>query len=455
MKIWPILSLSFALISAVTAGSTTCGNGQKCPESQPCCSQYGECGTGIYCLGACDPLNSFNSSACVPLPVCQNQKFTFGNTDSIVDQAKYLGDATQYGWSTNGQVLPYNGNILLTMANQSYGTVISSTRAVWYGKISATLQTSHGQGVVSAFILMSGAKDEIDYEFVGNDLDHAQTNFYFEGALNYTNSIHVPLSDTQQNSHTYEIDWTPDNITWTIDGSNVRTLNKQDTYNDTTKQYAFPQTPSIIQLSLWPGGSSLNAPGTIQWAGGPINWDMPEFKDPGYLYVTLKEIDVQCYDPPSGANVSGGKSYVYDSKGILEGNIEITNDDFVLGSSEACGFDMNKGKGDSSVPNVSQDLPTQIGQQHTDSTIDVSAIASSTTSIPDASASGSSSSTNPSETNSGSPSATTTSAAGSAFQMGSSTTTTAKSSSNNAGIAITSTSLIFVSLSTYIYFYLF
>jgi beta-glucanase (GH16 family) len=52
---------------------------------------------------------------------------------------------------------------------------------MWYGKTTAKLKTSRGKGVVTAFILLSDVKDEIDFEFIGADLDTAQTNFYFQG----------------------------------------------------------------------------------------------------------------------------------------------------------------------------------------------------------------------------------------------------------------------------------
>lgn len=46
------------------------------------------------------------------------------------------------------------------------------------------MKTSRGAGVVSAFILLSDVKDEIDFEFVGTDLETAQSNFYFQGITN-------------------------------------------------------------------------------------------------------------------------------------------------------------------------------------------------------------------------------------------------------------------------------
>jgi beta-glucanase (GH16 family) len=70
------------------------------------------------------------------------------------------------------------------MAPKTVGTLLASNHLVWYGKISAKLKTSRGQGVVTAFILLSDVKDEIDWEFIGADLQVGQTNFYSQGVLN-------------------------------------------------------------------------------------------------------------------------------------------------------------------------------------------------------------------------------------------------------------------------------
>ena len=72
----------------------------------------------------------------------------------------------------------------MSMPPNSVGTLLASTHYVWYGKITAKLKTSRGAGVVTAFILLSDVKDEIDFEFVGVELDTAQTNFYFQGITN-------------------------------------------------------------------------------------------------------------------------------------------------------------------------------------------------------------------------------------------------------------------------------
>lgn len=101
-----------------------------------------------------------------------------------MDKSKYLGDSSKADWVADGVALEYDGNMLLTMAPKTVGTVLASSVYVWYGKISATLKTSRGKGVVSAFILLSDMKDEIDYEWVGVELNSAQTNYYWQGVPN-------------------------------------------------------------------------------------------------------------------------------------------------------------------------------------------------------------------------------------------------------------------------------
>ncbi len=152
-------------------------------------AEYGQCGIGAYCLGGCDPVNSNSLDSCVPAPVCESKNFQFDNLDGVVSNTKYLGDASTADWVSSGTPLSYNNSVLLTMAQGTVGTLLSSTHYVWYGKTTAKFTTSAGAGVVTAFILLSDVKDEIDFEFVGVELTTAQTNFYFQGITNCECSI--------------------------------------------------------------------------------------------------------------------------------------------------------------------------------------------------------------------------------------------------------------------------
>lgn len=306
------IAVALALATAVYA-QASCGLDKKCPEDSPCCSQYGQCGVGAYCLGGCDPRSSFALDSCVPEPVCQSKTFKFDSLDGITSKTKYLGDSTKTDWVMDGQAVTYDGNVLLTMAPNTVGTVLASSTYMWYGNVSAKFKTSRDAGVVTAFILLSDVHDEIDYEFVGTELTTAQTNYYFQGIEDYNNSGNISLSDTFENFHTYEIQWTPDSITWLVDGKVGRVKQRSETYNATAKQWNFPQTPARVQLSLWPGGLSTNAQGTIDWAGGPISWNSQDIKNNGYYYATFSEVSISCYNAQSPPGTNSGVSYTYNN----------------------------------------------------------------------------------------------------------------------------------------------
>ncbi|CCC11383.1 unnamed protein product [Sordaria macrospora k-hell] len=300
----------------------TCSLDKKCPESAPCCSQYGQCGVGAYCLGGCDPRMSFSLESCVPAPVCQDKTYKMdkASMSKIVDIGKYLGDPSKADWVSQGEPVNYNDNTLLTMPKNSVGTVLASTS------------------------YMCDVKDEIDYEFVGTELKTAQTNYYFQGIPSYVNSGNITITDSWANWHEYEIRWTPDQIQWLVDGQVGRTKKKSETWNATANQWDFPQTPSRVQLSIWPGGLASNAKGTIDWAGGPISWDHEDIKNYGYYFTTFGEITVKCWNADSGPGTNKGKSYYYNSYRATNDTVVDSNKRTTLESFLGTGTDMDKGK---------------------------------------------------------------------------------------------------------------
>ncbi|KAK5108155.1 hypothetical protein LTR62_008751 [Meristemomyces frigidus] len=333
-------TFSLTLAQGSTPSIPTCGPNQPCGSSTPCCSQYGQCGVGAYCLGGCDPRYSFDLDSCVAAPMCQNADYKLNSLDDVQQNNIYLGDASTANWVSSGTPVVYNGDsILLTMAPSTVGTLLMSTHYVWYGQISATLTTSQGAGVVTAFILMSDVHDEIDFEFVGVDLEHAQSNYYFQGITDYDNEQNLTVSNTVSNTHTYMIDWQPDSLTWYIDGVAMRTKNRNETWNATTSQYHYPQSPSRVQLSLWPAGLEKNGQGTIDWSGGLVDWNSAYMQN-GYYYANVQEVKVECYNPPQGfANNHGNKAYYYDSTFGTNDTVCTGNNNTVLASFFATGDD--------------------------------------------------------------------------------------------------------------------
>ncbi|PGH35877.1 hypothetical protein GX50_01335 [[Emmonsia] crescens] len=323
--------------------SITCNQEKKCPEKTPCCSLYGECGVGAYCLGGCDPMSSHSIDSCAPAPICKSKTYKFDNLDGIAGRTRYLGDASKADWVSSGKVLSSNGDLVMTMPPNSVGTLLANNHYMWYGKATAKMKTSRGAGVITAFILMSDVKDEIDFEFVGTDLQTAQTNWYFQGITDYTNGKNISIgANSFSREHTYEINWKPDSVTWSIDGKPLRVLNKKDTLNKKTNQYHFPQSPSRVQLSLWPGGKEDAPQGTIDWAGGLVDWNHPDIKTHGYYFSLVSEVTMECYDPPSKAKIDGDKSYIYTDIAGTEDTVAITNRNTVLKSFLGTGVDMDK-----------------------------------------------------------------------------------------------------------------
>lgn len=166
---------------------------------------------------------------------------------------------------------------------------------------------------------------------------------------NYTNWLlddnerDIELDDTYANYHTYEIDWTPDQITWLVDGQVGRTKKRSETWNATSNQWAFPQTPARVQLSLWPAGLPTNGQGTIDWAGGVIDWDSEDIKNNGYYYASFDSVDIQCYNGTSAPGTNKNKSYYYNKVEGTNDTVVDSNKDTILSSLLGTGTNLTAG----------------------------------------------------------------------------------------------------------------
>lgn len=68
-------------------------------------------------------------------------------------------------------------------------------------------------------------------------------------------------------------------------------------------------TPSRIQLSIWPAGIAASAQGTIDWAGGMIDWSDPDYVANGYFWNTVQSVKVTCASDPDQALDTTGWAY--------------------------------------------------------------------------------------------------------------------------------------------------
>jgi len=301
----------------------TCNSTSLCGIDSPCCSEFGFCGAGTYCLGGCNPLFSHALDSCMPEPLCKSTTYKFDATlSSVVNATLYNGNSSSADWTLD-QGVPQgtkDNELVLTLSENGGGTRLSTTSYVHYATITASVRTGKWKGVVTAFITMSGSHDEIDWEWPGADVLHGQSNYFWLGVANYSQThggTHNVSSDTSANYHDYTIDWQPDALTFSIDGNVVRTVKKTDTLNPATGTYEYPTTPARVQLSLWPAGIPGNAQGTIDWSGGLIDWNDPDYVSAGgHFYAFVKSVSVKCADGVSAASPAlavpaGAQGYIY------------------------------------------------------------------------------------------------------------------------------------------------
>ncbi|KAI9206973.1 concanavalin A-like lectin/glucanase domain-containing protein [Polychytrium aggregatum] len=174
------------------------------------------------------------------------------------------------------------------------GSRLSTSFHVLHARITTHMRCAAEQGLITTFITMSDSKDEIDYEIVGAQVTQAQSNVFYQGYPEYGvwSATHNLPSGTIDQYHDYTIDWNSDRILWQIDNTTVR--NFTNTHYSTNPALAnqtwFPNTPSLIQFSLWDSGDDVTNAGQVAWSGGPPSWSQPSY-NASWAYV-----DIQCYD---------------------------------------------------------------------------------------------------------------------------------------------------------------
>lgn len=200
-------------------------------------------------------------------------------------------------WSmTTGTIgyTPQGADFTLNAPKQS--TLLESKFYIFFGVVESWVKMAKGQGIVSSVVLMSDDLDEIDWEWVGSNTGQVQSNFYGKGNTTTYNrgATHtVPNADTEY--HNYTTYWDQNKMEWWIDGALQRTV----TYGDPLALWGknYPQTPCQVKISNWPAGQQGNAKGTVQWAGGYVNYADAPFT------MSVQSVRVQDFHT--------GKQYTY------------------------------------------------------------------------------------------------------------------------------------------------
>jgi beta-glucanase (GH16 family) len=86
--------------------------------------------------------------------------------------------------------------------------------------------------------------------------DHVPDQFWQGITGNYDRANFFNVENPQTQFHTYTVDWTPTALTWSVDGTVVRTIYASQADSGS---HQYPQTPAKFQLGIWAGGDPGNA----------------------------------------------------------------------------------------------------------------------------------------------------------------------------------------------------
>ncbi|BGP20867.1 putative glycosidase CRH2 [Rhodosporidiobolus nylandii] len=310
-----------------------CGKDSLCPAEAPCCSEYGFCGTGRNCLAGCDPLSSFQPGACAPVPACQSGEYQinwWNRNHLLPNSSRWNGDAQSYDWVVDSLGKPGLGALTadgltgstaltLSLTEQQNGTVITSTRSIYYGNVTAKIKSFAGSGILTAWTT--------------NATDLAQTAFFSQGDVaDYVSGQEVNTTDRAGEFHDYTISWMPDAITWLFDGVPVRNVSKNTTVDpENPAVFHYPQTPSRIRFSIWGAGVEGASEGLLKFVGGKVDWNASEYAQRGYYASYVSGVSVDCYDtsllPNFASAVDPSASEAFNASAGLNGPSSVVDPD--------------------------------------------------------------------------------------------------------------------------------
>ncbi|KAF3254739.1 hypothetical protein TWF217_010306 [Orbilia oligospora] len=247
------------------------------------------------------------SSDCNPLKGCFKDDPALGTTYSW-DYTKNHGEAPRFDIVSSASRISYQDDgmhMSVTMRGDS--PTLQSQFYIFWGRAEIVMKAGPGAGIVSSLVFQSDVLDEIDVEFIGNQPGNVQTNIFSKGNQDvHIYGANTAVADTVGVFHKYTVDWTPQQITWSIDGNVVRVLSRAE-----LGETVYPQTPMQIKFGPWAAGDPSNAPGTIEWAGGPIDYSLAPFD------MVVASLSITDYS-------TGATKYRYKDTSGSAASIEIT-----------------------------------------------------------------------------------------------------------------------------------
>lgn len=246
---------------------------------------------------ACSPLNS----TCPPdqaLGTSFNQTFEI---DSSLSSTYWKNEAGTIAFGPSGAIF--------TIAQHGDAPTIASTFAIFWGRVEVIMRAASGQGIISSIVLLSDDLDEIDWEIMGGNTTHVETNYFGKGNITQENALYYPCDNPQGALHNYTTVWSSEQIEYHLDNKIVRTV-PYGSAVDSAGKTMYPQTPTFLKIGSWAAGDPTEPLGTRQWAGGLVDYNDGPFD----MYV--KSVHVV-----DGTN--NAKSYTYGDHSGSWQSIEI------------------------------------------------------------------------------------------------------------------------------------
>ncbi|KAJ2987991.1 hypothetical protein NUW58_g4214 [Xylaria curta] len=198
----------------------------------------------------------------------------------------------------NGIKFNEKDGAVFTISDRGHSATLASNFYFFFGRTEVLMKAARGQGIISSIVWGSDTLDEVDWEFKGGNETWVFSNYFGKGNTNVTGTGgDHPVSGSIYDLHNYTSVWTKDKLEWHLDGQLIRTLHAKDANNT----FNFPQTPMTLRLGSWVGGDTeTQAPGTVEWAGGPTDYSQGPF----HMYVQSAHVE----------DYSSGKEYTYTDK---------------------------------------------------------------------------------------------------------------------------------------------
>ena len=127
-------------------------------------------------------------------------------------------------------VLPALGASRPAQAKAYKGAEVYSKQTVLYGRMEMRMRMIRGSSLLSTFFTykdgseLSGAQwGELDVEALGkNDAKAWQSNLITGNPRKTSEQVHTSPTSLADDYHTYQIEWTPEYVSWSFDGTEVR-----------------------------------------------------------------------------------------------------------------------------------------------------------------------------------------------------------------------------------------